>query len=678
VVIKPPPLLVAAGLLFWGWFSGFVAAAVAMAIAIEAPRYFRLRWELSQRDFERIADLCTVAFASALAFQFVQSRHFPDSLISVLVWLPMLFIALLLAQRYSMAQRIPLSALFWSLRQRTRERKGDRRAAKAIELDYAYFCLCLLAACSANPRTNWFFAGMSALGIYALWPAAPKQTPRGVWALALIAAVGVGFATQAGVLQAQGRLEEWVFEWLSHRWKPPSDPYQSRTAIGDIGTLKTSDRIVSRVEAVRGSVPPRLRAATYIAYAGSTWSAPGQVFTPVASDTQTWILAPGLAGRVRISNWLESDHALLALPLGTFRLDALNSSGVQRSVLGAVRIEQAPDMLLFEAHFDPQHVLDAAPDPVDLTLPSSLRPTLEKVAKEIALSDRDAAAAARTIAEFFGTRFSYSLALSRRNGTPRSLSQFLLEDRRGHCEYFATATVLLLRYAGIPARYATGYAVQEWSALEQLYLVRKRHAHAWALAWIDGRWQELDTTPAVWAAQEEAAASTLQPLYDLLSLLNYRFALWQLAPAERSSRAAMMLWLAAALAFYLAWRVWRRRPVRVVTRIQASASPSRMTGDPRMTALLHALTRLGHPRPPGAPLLRWARELPLADAETRLLLEDTVRSYYRTRFDPFGSTREEKRMLERRIAVLLQRLAATSAGARLTSRSGNAGPGTIA
>ena len=669
MVIKPPPLLVAAGLLFWGWFSGFIAAAVAMAIVIEAPRYLRLRWELSQRDFERIADLCTVAFVSALVFQFVQSRHFPDSLISVLVWLPMLFFALLLAQRYSLAQRIPLSALFWSMRQRTRIHRGDRRAGQAIELDYAYFCLCLLAACSANPRTNWFFFGMSALGVYALWPAAPKRTPRGVWALALITAVGVGFTTQAGVLQAQGRLEEWAFEWLSHRWKPPSDPYQSHTAIGDIGILKTSDRIVLRVEAVRGSVPQRLRAATYTAYAASTWSAPGQVFMPVASDTQTWILAPGLGGRVRISNWLENDHALLALPLGTFRLDALNSSGVQRSVLGAVRIEQAPDMLLFDAHFDPQRVLDAAPDPVDLTLPSSLRPALEKVANEIGLSGRNPSAAAHTIAEFFDTRFSYSLALSGRNGTPRSLSQFLLEDRRGHCEYFATATVLLLRHAGIPARYATGYAVQEWSSLEQQYLVRKRHAHAWALAWIDGRWQELDTTPAVWAAQEEDAASTLQPLYDLLSLLNYRLALWQLGPADRSSRAAMMLWLAAALALYLAWRIWRRRKVRVVTRIQTGESQTRMAGDPRIVALLHAFARLGYPRPPGAPLLRWTRELPLADAETRLLLEDTMRSYYRTRFDPLGSTREEQEMLERRIGMLLPRLTPRSAGARFTTRS---------
>ena len=656
-MIRPPPFLVAAGLVFWGWFSGFTVAAVAMAIAIEAPRYLHLRWELSQRDFERIADLCTVAFVSALVFEFVQSRHFPDSLISVLVWLPMLFFALLLAQRYSMAQRIPLSALFWSLRQRARARKGDRRAGQSIELDYAYFCLCLLAACTANPRTNWFFSGMSALGIYALWPAAPKRTPRGIWTLALIAAVAVGFATQAGVLQAQAGLEEWVFEWLSHRWKPQSDPYQSRTAIGDIGTLKTSDRIVLRVEAVRGSVPQRLRAATYTAYAGSTWSAPGQVFTPVASDTQTWIFASGSGGRVRISNWLDQEHALLALPLGTFRLDALNAFGVQRSVLGAVRIEEAPDMLLFDAHFDPRRMLDAAPDPVDLSLPSSLRPTLEKVASQINLSDRDAAAAARAIGEFFDTRFSYSLALSRRNGTPRSLSQFLLEDRRGHCEYFATATVLLLRQAGIPARYATGFAVQEWSSLEQQYVVRKRHAHAWALAWIDGRWQELDTTPAVWTAQEEDSASPLQPLFDLLSLLNYRLALWQLAPADATSRAAIMLWMATALALYLAWRIWRRRRVTAVTRIQTDALQARVGGDPRITALLHALTRLGYPRPPGAPLLRWTRELPLADVETRLLLEDTVRSYYRSRFDPLGSTRQEQDMLEQRIGTLLQRLA---------------------
>jgi len=348
-VIKPPPLLATFGLLLWGWCSGFVAAAVAMAAVLEAPRYLRLRWELAARDFERIADLCTFAFVSALGFQFLQSRHFPDSLVTALVWLPMLFFALLLAQRYSLAQRIPLSALFWSLRQHARSSGDDRRVGQAMALDYGYFCLCLLAASSANPRTPWFFAALSLLTGYALWPAAPRRPTRMTWAPALFAAIAIGFATQAGLLRAQSGLEELVFEWLSRRWNPPSDPYQSRTAIGDIGALKTSDRIVLRVDAPRDRTPARLRAATYSIYAGGTWAASTQVFTPIAPDNHTWSFAPGVGESVHLATWVDRDHALLPLPLGTFRLDALNVSGVQRNALGAVRIDEGPDLLRFEA-----------------------------------------------------------------------------------------------------------------------------------------------------------------------------------------------------------------------------------------------------------------------------------------------------------------------------------------
>jgi len=89
-VIGPPPFLLALGLLFWGFHSRFEALAAALALALEAPRWLRVRWELAHRDFERVADLCTAAFAGALAFQFVQSRQLPDSLVCVLGWLPML------------------------------------------------------------------------------------------------------------------------------------------------------------------------------------------------------------------------------------------------------------------------------------------------------------------------------------------------------------------------------------------------------------------------------------------------------------------------------------------------------------------------------------------------------------------------------------------------------------
>src|SRR5439155_1389676 len=103
-----------------------------------------------------------------------------------------------------------------------------------------------------------------------------------------------------------------------------------------------------------------------------------------------------------------------------------------------------------------------------------------------------------------------SFAARRIDGRRQSRRRPAVEElpRRGHsghCEYFATATVLLLRAAGVPARYATGYSVQEWSRLERRYVVRARHAHSWALVWADGAWRDLDTTPPLWADEEAAA-----------------------------------------------------------------------------------------------------------------------------------------------------------------------------
>jgi len=61
-----------------------------------------------------------------------------------------------------------------------------------------------------------------------------------------------------------------------------------------------------------------------------------------------------------------------------------------------------------------------------------------------------------------------------------------------------------------------------FSPLEGLFVVRARHAHAWARACVDGAWQELDTTPSTWLAAERGQASALQPLLDLFSLALHR------------------------------------------------------------------------------------------------------------------------------------------------------------
>lgn len=74
---------------------------------------------------------------------------------------------------------------------------------------------------------------------------------------------------------------------------------------------------------------------------------------------------------------------------------------------------------------------------------------------------------------------------------------FLLEKPAANCEYFASGTAVLLRIAGIPCRYITGYAGGEYNLLGKYWVVRQRDAHAWVEAYLpDEGWVIVDSTPA--------------------------------------------------------------------------------------------------------------------------------------------------------------------------------------
>ncbi len=84
------------------------------------------------------------------------------------------------------------------------------------------------------------------------------------------------------------------------------------------------------------------------------------------------------------------------------------------------------------------------------------------------------------------------------------------ESGRGYCIHFASAAVVLLRCAGIPARLATGYTVQVQAGLRRT--VTGSDAHAWAEYWDGQRWRILEATPTVEASvlppvQEESRQS---------------------------------------------------------------------------------------------------------------------------------------------------------------------------
>jgi hypothetical protein len=82
----------------------------------------------------------------------------------------------------------------------------------------------------------------------------------------------------------------------------------------------------------------------------------------------------------------------------------------------------------------------------------------------------------------------------------RSPIRAFLEDKRAaHCEYFSTASVLLLRALGVPCRLSTGYLVVEFNDETDFYQAINRHAHAWAEAYDQGsgEWLVVESTPGI-------------------------------------------------------------------------------------------------------------------------------------------------------------------------------------
>jgi transglutaminase-like putative cysteine protease len=78
------------------------------------------------------------------------------------------------------------------------------------------------------------------------------------------------------------------------------------------------------------------------------------------------------------------------------------------------------------------------------------------------------------------------------------LVNFVTQTRAGYCQYFAGAMTLMLRYLGIPARVAVGFAGGTYSASRHAWVVTDRDAHAWVEVWFKGYgWLPVDPTPPV-------------------------------------------------------------------------------------------------------------------------------------------------------------------------------------
>jgi hypothetical protein len=77
------------------------------------------------------------------------------------------------------------------------------------------------------------------------------------------------------------------------------------------------------------------------------------------------------------------------------------------------------------------------------------------------------------------------------------IDQFLFSSRKGFCEHYASSLVMLMRYAGVPARVVTGYQGGQPAPDGKSWELRQFDAHAWSEVYIKGKWQRIDPTAMI-------------------------------------------------------------------------------------------------------------------------------------------------------------------------------------
>ena len=131
------------------------------------------------------------------------------------------------------------------------------------------------------------------------------------------------------------------------------------------------------------------------------------------------------------------------------------------------------------------------------------------------------------INDFFHEEFGYTRELPR-SAREATLEHFLFERMQGHCEYFSTAMVVLLRSVGIHARNVNGFLGGQWNSFGQYLAVTQNEAHSWVEVWFPGYgWVEFDPTPGG-AATSEVVPSWLWPGRFLFDGLQHRWNKWVL------------------------------------------------------------------------------------------------------------------------------------------------------
>lgn len=297
-------------------------------------------------------------------------------------------------------------------------------------------------------------------------------------------------------------------------WGLPADHLartglSDRMAPGSIGELSLSDEVVFRVD-FDGAIPPPekryWRGPVLSRFDGREWSlamhrpttpsavGPGEVvdYTVTLEPHDTpWLFALELPSALPRVEGGATGGANPAEPLAG--LTSSQQLIARAPVTQPLRYRQQSRLL-------DRYPADRPDDVVaNLRLPRTPgfnNPRTVEFARALrAGQPDDEAFIGAVLSRFNREPFVYTLSPPLLDRNP--VDAFLFDSRSGFCEHYASAFVVLMRAAGIPARVVTGYQGGEINPSGGYMIVRQSDAHAWAEVLVVGEWRRFDPTAAV-------------------------------------------------------------------------------------------------------------------------------------------------------------------------------------
>jgi transglutaminase-like putative cysteine protease len=276
--------------------------------------------------------------------------------------------------------------------------------------------------------------------------------------------------------------------------------------------------VVARVwmgqESVPFFTPLRLRGAVYNRYQDNVWRQARRRPDFLRQRGGTYRIARpvGFTRPATVEQRFVRETRLL-LPAGTVAV-----RGVPDLVEGPAREVYTVPIRSFRQQNEPiTYRVDMAlrwrpRDENEAPSPTSypVTPAVAAMAQRIVGTRTDPREQARAIEIYLLRNFRY-FQRPEQIGQVMTVDEFLLRERRGHCEYFAAGMVALLTARNIPARIAGGFYGGQFNPLTGYFVIRRADAHAWVEMWDGNEWHTFDPTPA--SFRPGAADSNLLKMY---------------------------------------------------------------------------------------------------------------------------------------------------------------------